>query len=191
MEKQRIGVDIDNVIANTDSKIRQIIEVVTNGRVRLEYKDIKDFDYYKCVDRDGEVLSKEEWNKVHEVFSEPENISSLSLAPNSKEQLKILAERFEIILCTSRMLQAELATKKWLSDNDIPYGELIFCTHRKKHEPNRSFHAFIEDDYDQAMAFADAGTHAILIKHPWNISRPPHNSISWVSNWMEVAKLLQ
>jgi hypothetical protein len=77
--------DIDNVIAQTDEVMRRVIEDYTNGRVRLAYEDIKTFNYYECLDRFGNGISKEEWNRVHEVFSESRYLWLIQPFPGSVE----------------------------------------------------------------------------------------------------------
>jgi hypothetical protein len=66
-----ICVDIDNVIAQTDKVMRQVIRDYPGDHVQLDYADITEFDYYKCKDRNGYSISKEQWGEIHALFSEP------------------------------------------------------------------------------------------------------------------------
>ena len=50
------------------------------------------------------------------------------------------------------------------------------------------FHAAVEDHYEQAVAFAEAGTPCYLIEHPWNKGKPSKENVRWVKGWEELAE---
>src|SRR5262249_12392862 len=51
--------------------------------------------------------------------------------------------------------------------------------------------AAVEDDYDQAVAFAKFGkTPCFLIRHPWNRSRETAADVHWVDSWPELTERL-
>jgi uncharacterized HAD superfamily protein len=180
-------IDLDNVVANTDEVIRRIIAEVTLGRVKLEYTDIKSFNYYECTDDSGNQLTKEEWYVVHNRYSEPQTILNVSPIQDAVRSLNLLAECGEIHFATSRLLQARKATADWLAKHDFPKHSLHFLGHGKKHLALERFHVAVEDHYEQAVLFAtEADTPAYLMRHPWNASRLPKQGVFWVGNWHEL-----
>src|SRR4051812_9332048 len=112
--KKHFCIDIDNVIARTDEVMRQIISDVTGGKVRFAYEDIATFNYHECRDRTGNTITRDEWRKVHDQFSEPEVITNLEPLPGAIEGLRELAKRAVVHLATSRLPKARRPTIDWL-----------------------------------------------------------------------------
>lgn len=187
----RLCVDLDNVIADTDRILRKLIRDSTNGRVDLDYTDIIDFNYYSCKDRNGNFISEEDWSAVHRTFSESPNILSIRPANGVRESLNELSFKYEIHIVTTRMPKAWISTVEWLTNNAIPHHALHFVGHRRKHESLRGFCLAVEDDYDQAVNFVDAGTPCYLLRHPWNNRKQPINGLQWVEDWNELEQRLQ
>jgi len=120
MSRPRFCVDIDNVVAQTDAVMRRIISEYTEGRVELGYKDVLEFDYHKCKDANGNSISREEWNAIHLLFSEPRNLKLIQPIPDAQECLTQLADKYEIHLATSRLPMARRATVEWLDTFGFP-----------------------------------------------------------------------
>jgi len=183
--------DIDNTIAQTDKVMRRVIAEVTSGRVRLEYDDIVTFNYYECRDSGGNRITKDEWKIVHDEFSKPENLLSVEPILGVVEAIGKLADRAVIHLATSRLAKARKTTIEWLEKHGLLSHDLHFLQHGEKHASLKRFEAAVEDDYDQAAAFAYVGkTPCFLIRHPWNRSRYPLPGIRWVADWTELIPLL-
>ena len=66
-----VCIDIDNVLARTDEVMREVIYEYTHGRVKFDYRHIVEFEYWKCKDQSGNSITKKQWTKIHELFSEP------------------------------------------------------------------------------------------------------------------------
>lgn len=180
-------VDIDNTIAQTDVVMRRVIAEVTNDRVRLEYDDVVTFNYYECRDPKGNRITKEEWKVVHDNFSKPENLLSIQPFPGAIEAIQKLGERGIVHLATSRLAKARKTTIEWLETHGLLSHDLHFLRHGEKHAALKRFTAAIEDDYDQAAAFAYVGeTPCFLIRHPWNKSRYQLPNVRWVADWAEL-----
>jgi uncharacterized HAD superfamily protein len=187
MRKLRLCIDIDNVIAQTDEVMREVISECTGGRVRLRYEEIVEFDYCLCRDVGGNVLKKEEWKSVHDRFSAPEFILKVRPFPGIQNHLEGLADRFEIHFATARLAKARKSTVEWLEAHRFPEHGLHFLSQSEKHGTLTGFYAAVEDDYNQAVAFARCGTPCYLIEHPWNRRRPSVKGVSWVKGWPELA----
>jgi 5'(3')-deoxyribonucleotidase len=192
MEKPRICIDLDNVIAKTDEVMRRVILEYTKGRVCLRYEDINRFNYWECTDEDGNSISKEDWCKVHEIFSQQRYILSIEPYPCVQRYVKRLAQAFDLHIVTSRLSTARKATIEWLENHAFPPHDLHFVKHRQKHKILRNFAVSIEDDMKQAEDFAELGTVSYILAHPWNEITQGSKSIRlphWESLMREILKL--
>ncbi len=183
-------IDIDNVVAETDHLMRKLIRKHTRSRVKLCYEDVIAFDYCECQDSAGNKITREEWGTIHAEFSKEENILSLSPVNGVQGYLERLAEAgFELHFVTSRLSQARIPTITWLENHNFPHHRMHFVKHREKHVVLGSFCAIIEDDLMQAKAFADQGTLAFLIAHPWNVVEQDSFLVR-VADWQELVDRL-
>jgi 5'(3')-deoxyribonucleotidase len=188
--KQLICVDIDNVLARTDEVMREVIRLCSKDEVDLRYEDIIEFDYWNCVDRNGRCFARTEWENIHTEFTR-KYIPCIQPFNGVQEYLRKLSDKFEIHVATSRLSEGYTATKDWLVAHNIPFTELHFVGHRKKHLIPKAFFAAIEDDRTQAEFFHDRGVRAFLLGHPWNVIEASSPLIR-VDEWPTlVAKLLE
>jgi len=184
-------IDIDNVIAQTDRVMRRVIADYTGNRVQLVYEDVQEYNYYDCKDKAGNGISDIEWQKVHELFSEPRYLWLIEPTSGAVEGLHRLAEHGTLHLATSRMRKARTVTVEWLDNHGFPPHELHFIKHGEKHACLHSFSAAVEDDYKQAKAFASsAKTPCFLLRHPWNRTKPVVKGLHWVDTWPELTDRL-
>jgi 5'(3')-deoxyribonucleotidase len=190
MPRERLCIDIDNVIAQTDRVMRQVIHHHTGGQIDLSYEDIVEFDYYRCQDANGRTISKEQWRDIHDLFSEPHHLMVIEPFPGAQEQLRRLSERFDIHYATSRLPKAWRTTIEWLAEHEFPMRCLHFLTHGEKHACLGGFFAAVEDHYEQAAAFASVKTPCFLIEHPWNKTKPAIPAVHWVKGWEQLAEIL-
>jgi len=187
---QSICIDVDNVIARTDEVMRQVIHDFTGGRVNLEYNHVVEFDYFKCKDRSGENITKSDWKKIHECFSEPRYLWKIQPWPDVQRHLERLSEEFAIHLATSRLPKARRTTIEWLENHDFPSHDLHFLKHGDKHIALGQFTAAVEDHYEQAVGFARSGTPCFILEHPWNRDKPKIKNLIWVKTWEELSRQL-
>ena len=186
MEKPRICIDLDNVIAQTDEVMRRVIFEFTGGNVELCYQDIVHFNYWECMDKNGNSITKKEWGDVHEMFSQPENIFSIKPYPNVQKYLEELSKKFDLHIATSRLSTARKATIEWLEKNNLTPHFLHFVKHGEKHKVLGKFTVSIEDHLEQAEDFAKLGTLSYLLAHPWNETSSGCKSIR-LSDWSLLA----
>jgi uncharacterized HAD superfamily protein len=190
MSKERLCIDIDNVLAQTDEVMRRVIRDFTQGRVNLEPQHVTDFDYHKCKDAEGRSITAEEWQGVHALFSEPRYLWFVQPVPGVQECLKALGKKFDLHLATSRLPKARRVTVEWLEAHEFPPHDLHFLKHREKHVSLGQFVAAVEDHYEQAVEFAKTGTPCYLIEHPWNKGRDEVEGVAWVHGWDLLVKRL-
>lgn len=181
--RSAVCVDIDNVVAQTDERIREIIRNVTDNRVAYRYDDIINFNYFDCDDASGNRISREEWHAAHECFSTSEVLLSLKPINGALRNIQMLACKAEIHFVTSRLPSTMTATAEWLRQNGLADNPLHYCEHRAKHLLAKKYAAVVEDDYDQAVAFAQLGVPSFLIAHPWNWNRERVPLLYWHNQW--------
>jgi uncharacterized HAD superfamily protein len=185
-------IDIDNVIGQTDLIMRKVIRNHTQGRVVLAYEDILEFNYHECKDSSGNSISAAEWHLVHELFSEPEHLRSVAAMPGAVKALHEIAELGQIHIATTRLPKARRSTVEWLESLKLPPHSLHFLNHGQKHSALRHFDFAIEDDYVQALAFAGiSGTQGLLMRHPWNATKPLASNLSWVHDWSGIVDFIK
>ena len=190
-KKIHFCIDIDNVIARTDEVMRRIILDFSGGRVDLKYDDIKTFNYYQCRGANGNAITRDEWLKVHDQFSQAAVITSLEPLSGAIDGLRQLAEKGTVHLATSRLPKARKATVEWLEKHQFPNHDLHFLSYGEKHAALKRFTAAVEDDYKQAVAFATIGeTRCFLMRHPWNNNGEAVDDVAWVNDWAELTPKL-
>ncbi len=190
-QRMRLCVDIDNVLARTDEVMREVIREWTQGRVELAYEDIKRFNYWECRDTNGNSITRDDWRKVHEEFSQPKYLSAIQPIEGAVETLKNLSQFYDLHLATSRLASARLATVEWLARHSFPKHDLHFLQHGEKHVSLGQFLASVEDDPAQAEAFADHGTiMSFVLAHPWNDCCVERANLRRVADWPQLASEL-
>lgn len=189
MASPRLCVDIDNVIAQTDKAMRKVIREYSGGAVDLKYPDVVQFNYWECHDKAGRCISREDWHVVHSLFSQRAVLLSIKPMPHVQAHLSRLAKHFDIHLATSRLSASRSATVEWLEACCFPAHDLHFLKHGEKHSSLGRFTAAVEDDREQAAAFAEGGTRAFLLAHPWNLIDDLHlPDLERVEDWASLTE---
>lgn len=188
MAKPALCIDIDNVLSQTDKVVRQLIYEHTG--VDLEYTDIIHYEYYRCRDGDGKSITLDEWNAVHDAFSDPDVIRSLDPIADVQAYLSDLSGYYELNLVTSRKPCADVATREWLQKNRFPPHALHFLRRGSKRTAVSSFVAAVEDDAEEAGLFAEAGIPCFLLEHPWNARPDRHPDIVRLPDWEAIKNAL-
>jgi uncharacterized HAD superfamily protein len=183
-------VDIDNVLGKTDEVIRQIIRDETSGRVDLKYADVVEFEYYRCTDRNGSSITKTDWKRIHDLFSNSKYLMAVQPLDSVQRCLEVLSETFKLHFATSRLPKAWRTTIEWLEKHHFPPHDLHFLRHGEKHLVLRGFYAAVEDNYEQARLFAQAGIPCYVIEHPWNKGRPQFEDVYPVRGWPKLTEIL-
>jgi 5'(3')-deoxyribonucleotidase len=186
----QLCLDIDNVLAQTDPVIRQLISVETGGRVQLAYEDVSEFDYCACSDSSGAYLTRDEWGKVLQKFSSPELLTRLQPANGASQGVQWLSDRYEVHIVTSRLPEARDTTLGWLERHGFPTQPVHFVEHGQKHRLNVPFDYAVEDHYEQAVRFTSCDTACFLISHPWNRNKASRPKLEWVADWPALVEKL-
>lgn len=179
IQKPLLGVDIDNVISQTDTKIREIIKCLYG--ISLTQTHIIHFDYHKCG------VNKEQEKEIFSLFNTSE-CEKLKVIPGSAEALSILRNTYTVILVTSRNPSIEQKTEEWLHTKRIHYDELIF--NDRKHDVDVNFDYFVEDCWEYSIKLAEKGIKVILYDYPWNRNKGASPNIIRLKNWNEILSFL-
>jgi uncharacterized HAD superfamily protein len=176
-----IGVDLDNVIACTDIKIRSLISEMFE--VHLKQEDLVHFEYWCCgiTKQQAEMVS----NRFHK--TDCQNVIAMEKAIDT---LKFLHEYFEIHIVTARPIETKEITLKWLESKAISYDKLFFL--KNKHTSSINYEIFIEDHLETALALAQRGIQTLLFNYPWN---QPDNLeskfIIRVKSWEDIRQFIE
>jgi len=173
--KPILGVDIDNVLAQSDACLRDTIR--QRFLIGLKEEDITEYDY------SAYGVTQTQLGEVFEIFNS-DLCRTLKVISGAKAALTLLATRFEIALVTSRNPLSKAGTEHWLRRKGLPYDQLHF--NDEKHALGIPYHAFVEDRHEHAHRIAETGAQVFLMTRPWN-SRPlTHPNVMRVKTWREI-----
>jgi len=174
-ERPILGVDIDNVLAQSDARLRAMIREMFG--IRLEEHQMTRYEYMTYG------VTEEQLIQVFRIFN-VEACRTLRVVPGAKAALVRLARRFEIALVTSRNPESKAGTEYWLRAKGLPYDQLHF--NDDKHALGIPYHAFIEDRHEHAHRLAETGTTVYLLTRPWNAAPLAHPNVRRIHSWNEV-----
>lgn len=170
-----IGVDIDNVLTDTDTKIRELIKKYLG--IDAQGEDIIDWHYHRSL-----PITQEDESYIFDLFHQY-HCQELNIIPNSKESLDSLSKYSLIYLITNRPKFTSHSTKSWLNQHNIHFDKITFTKDKEYYFQDMSF--LVEDKGETALSFANLGKPVFLLDHPWNHSFF-HDNIIRVSSWLEI-----
>src|SRR5213594_181031 len=112
-----LGVDIDNVLAQSDACLRAMFQELYG--ITLEEQQMTRYDYMTYG------VTEEQLVQVFRVFN-VRKCRTLKVVPGAKAALVRLARRYEICLVTSRNPESKAGTEYWLRAKGLPYDQLHF-----------------------------------------------------------------
>ena len=173
-KRQRIAIDMDDVIADTIEKFAEIYRKKHNIDLNptvLYGKEIR------------EVLPPELKHTLSEYVNAPGFFRDITVMRGSQEILKQLTGRYEVYIVSAAMeFKNSLIDKyEWLADHFpfIPWTNIIFCGHKIVNVD------MIIDD--RIRNFADFNGRKLLYSSPHNMLVEGYER---VSSWDEVAEKL-
>ncbi|HTY13751.1 MAG TPA: hypothetical protein VMD02_06150 [Candidatus Omnitrophota bacterium] len=175
----KIGIDIDNVIANTfvDLAARfneymgrelspsEVVEVMRREKLRM-------WGYWFLT-----------WRK--------RLLTQVSVIDGAGETIREWHREHEIVLVTSRLPVLNRQTRQWLAQNSIPYHELHHSKETLKHRKSGACDIFIEDNLEECQVLADHCPTVFLMDHPWNRRPLGKSNIVRVSGWGQIREALK
>jgi uncharacterized HAD superfamily protein len=173
--KPILGVDIDNVLADSDVRLRAMIREMCGIDLREVQMTRYEYEAYGVT-----------WEQLGEVFRvfNADTCRTLKVVPGAKAAMLRLARRYEIALVTSRDPESKAGTEHWLRAKGLPYDQLHF--NDEKHALGIAYHAFIEDRHEHAHRIAETGAAVYLLSRSWNDRPLAHPNVRRVENWDEI-----
>ena len=185
----RIGIDIDNVIADLDKTFLEEFEKEdknkrNKGIINKKAKHITEgmFDWSS---EEIEDFICNNMDRMAEKFD---------LIEDAKEYINKLCEENEIFLITHRsnhfFKNHELVTINWLNEKGIKYDKLVFTKSRDKSPEciENSIDIMFDDEADKCKYILNAGIECFLMKTRYNENYSLNIPI--VNGWKEIYSLI-
>ena len=174
MNKQRIAIDMDEVIADTIEKFIRLYRREHNIEITLPMLYGKEF---------RDALPEELYNTTRKYVNDPGFFRDIPVMPDSQRVVKELSEKYEVFIVTAAMeFRNSLIDKyDWLAEHFpfISWTHIIFCGLKIV-----NVDIFIDD---RSRNFVDFEGRKLLYSSPHNLEI---NEFERVSTWLEVADKL-
>ena len=186
MEKMKIGIDIDGVIANFIKKFLEFYNRKTGNSFSTENWVTYNFWDFMSI-------TKEEGKKLMEEFYSLEDFDEIPLIEGSKEAIPELAKQNQIYIITARPLRWGEKTKKFF-DKHFPGKQINLIHSRDENDKtiykreickNLGVTILIEDHADIALQCAERGVRVFLFDCLYN-QKVFHENIVRVKTWKEI-----
>jgi uncharacterized HAD superfamily protein len=175
----KIGIDIDNVIANTFFELSH------------------EFNRFMGRDIDAARVSEEIRRNNFKLWLywfitwRKKMLAAVSPIEGAIDTVQELFDEHHIRLVTSSLPIFNRQTKDWLKKYKIPYHELHHTKERMKFEKATDCDIFIEDNLDECEILAEHCEYIYLFDYPWNQRQPKKGNIIRVQNWNELRDKLK
>jgi len=183
MKKLRIGVDIDNVIAQF---VPAYLERHNKKhRTNFTIYDIK--SYYLC-----DWLNIPEEEIVKNIFEMQVGGEYMLLkpVPNVSKYINILKEKgHEIILITNRVNADD--TILWLKIQNVHFDKLFTIKSKSWILDLLHLDYYIEDNPNNAYTANKKGIKTIIFNQPWNRMVKETDTMKRAKNWKQVIKIIE
>jgi len=175
----KIGLDIDNVLANTFSELAdyfnrymgrehtppEVVEVMRRDKLKM-------LGYWFVTWRD-QLLTK------------------LTPLDGAQATVRTWHSRHEIVLVTSRLSVFNRQTRSWLAKHDIPFHQLHHAREFHKYKKAVGCDIFVEDNLEECEVLAGHCPQVFLIDQPWNRRPVRANNIIRVAGWAELSAIFR
>ena len=176
-----IGVDLDNVIAETSLYVAQLV-----AERHIPGFTVDHHTSWHLTDCTG--LTHEQQESLYDDLHA--NLDKLIPVPGAQAALdKLTRDGHYIHILTHRPYAAGVATASWLHDNLIVHHKLTIC--EDKTTLIEGIDVLIDDSPDVACRAANNGTLVYLYNRPWNQNIPFHSNILRVNNWSDIRQRLK
>ncbi|RLG36738.1 MAG: hypothetical protein DRN91_07240 [Candidatus Alkanophagales archaeon] len=155
-----IGVDIDGVLGDQVQHILRYMREKEGRNIDLTEEDIREWDY----PIGGSTISDHiERALLHEEF-----VITMPVVKCAKNALKLLYERYHLVIISNRPKEAQKATKQWLKSNNLKFHETLWTRETGKAVPGVDI--LIDDNIENIKMFVSHSPRSfgILFLRPWN-----------------------
>jgi uncharacterized HAD superfamily protein len=192
MEKEKIGIDIDEVIVEFMSGYL----VFHNKKYKTNY-NLNDITNYHLWIAGLHKTKEESVEDVNE-FSNSIHFNSLLLGKNVKSNLELVLKKYDSYFISSRSKLLKEKTKDFFysnfSNNKYKFifsGEIYGGKSKAEICKEEGIHKMIEDNADYAFDCAKKGIITFLIDKPWNKNHRKHKNIIKVKDWKDLMSKLR
>jgi uncharacterized HAD superfamily protein len=192
IEKQKIGIDIDDVIAYF---MKHFIDY-SNKKNGTSFK-VDEISNYNLWETEIHPSKEHSVGEVLE-FQNSTHFDNIGLVEGVKEAIEKLSKIYDIHFVTSRPQQIKEKTDKFLNKhfpennfNVIYSGEIHGGKSKSDICSDFEIPLMIEDNPFYALDCASKGVRVFLIDKPWNKNHEPHDNIIKVNDWNEILNHLE
>jgi len=187
MNKQKIGIDIDEVVVEFMEKYLEFHNRKNNTSLIIE--DLSNYHLWEC----GVHNSKEESiNSVMEFQNSP-FFDDITLIEGAKSGIEFLSKKYSIFFITSRPLELKEKTERFFyhnfpmnNYNFIFSGEIYGGKTKSEICSEEGIKLMIEDNAEYAFSCAKLGIRTFLFDKPWNNNYERHDNLIKVKNWKQL-----
>jgi len=178
-KKPKLGIDLDNTLANTDAIFRELLKEHYGINLSRE-------DETRRMEEATGLSAEEVVQLVREGWATPDRIFPLD--KNLTYFLSLLHENYEIYIVTSNHQASLEAIKGWLKRNNVPYDKLVIA---KGDEYKTNYvDVLVDDALECVKPHAKAGKQAVLLAWPYN-ENFNERRIARFETWEEIFNYLQ
>lgn len=194
MRRERVGVDIDDVIVSAAPTILGTYNDLYGTNLQLHEYYTRDLAKFGVDELDTAI------HRINEIVASDE---FLGLPPieEAVASLEKIAEKRDVFGITGRPTIIEAATNLMMARHftDYPFREIVFTNYfpvdgavsRSKADVCQELEIddMIEDHLDHALAIADAGTRVVLFgSYPWNQHPALPGNMVRIEEWPKVVE---
>lgn len=182
----RILVDIDGVLANTDARTIELANAEYGANATIDDADGWNATLPGTEYHFGEIIEDLEETQPERYYS------GMDVIDGARDALTTLLDTgYEVVLATHRPPHIHEITKRWLTDNDIPYTEFVDDVPKNKGELTGDL--LIDDYHVNVRRAATSGMPSILFAPPNTdpTHHPDHDHISVAHNgWDDIREAI-
>lgn len=177
--RKRLGLDIDGVIADSQTVIIECLNQYFNKN--YQKSDFINFDPLKMFGVDRDTVDRLIMKRELDIIERSQPIAGAA------EIIRQLHSEFSIHLISARTVSYFNHTVEWLDKNDINYDNLILLGHHDKRHSciDENVCLFVEDNKKNAHQIISCGIPVYLFDAAYNQGALP-GSIRRVYSWAEL-----
>jgi len=178
-EKPKLGIDLDNTLANSDAVFRELLKEHYGINLSREDETGRKEEVTGLSSEKIVQLLREGWATPDRIFPLDKNLTYF---------LSLLHEIYEIYIVTSNHQAPLEVIEGWLRRNNVQYDQLII-TERDEDKTNY-VDVLVDDSLECAEPHAKAGKQAVLLAWPYNKNFNKRR-IARFETWEEIFNYLQ
>ena len=152
-----LGIDVDGVLGEQVPAVLEYLRRKKGIGKNLTKLQITDWNFAF----DNTDIAKE----IEEALLDTTFVTEMGVVQGSTEAMSDLFRKFHVVIATSRPIDSEEATVRWLRRN-FAFHE--FANTRETGKDSLGLEILVDDNLDNVKKFAFSGGVAVLFSQPWN-----------------------